>query len=256
MLATSAQYQTTADSDRLLDREALVMQHLPQVLCIAKRIHRRIPQHVSLDDLISTGVVGLLAAVDKYDPAVNVQLATYAEKRIRGAIIDSLRDLDWAPRGARKKPKLIESAIHRIHVRTGREPLEEEIAAELGISQEEYQEWLTLIQGLNMVRLEYVSSDNQTGDHLRFIPDDSEDWPSNVFERKELERILTTAIERMSKLERSILHLYYYEDLCLREIAEVVGLHLSRVGQLRVQAVLRLRSHIKRVWTLQSRKQS
>jgi len=256
MMASFLQYQSTTEPDRMLEREALVMQHLPQVLLIARRIHRRVPSHICLEDLISTGVVGLLTAIDSYDPSFDVQLNTYAEKRIRGAIIDSLRELDWAPRDARKKAKLIESAIQKTRARAGREPLEEEIAAELGIVLEEYQEWLTLVQGLNLVRLEYVTSDDQHGDHLRFVSDEPDEWPSRVFERKELERILTTAIERMSKLERTILHLYFYEELCLREISQVVGLHLSRVGQLRIQGILRLRSHLRRVWTVESRKKS
>jgi RNA polymerase sigma factor for flagellar operon FliA len=243
-LAYSAGY----DEDAAQRREALVLQHLPQVRMIARQIHDRVPDSVCLDDLISTGVVGLLAAVDNFDPSYNVQLNTYAERRIRGAIMDSLRELDWAPRETRKRSKMIEAAIHRAKQRLGREPAEEEIASELGVAPDQYRQWLTDGQGVDLQRLEASGGDSQP-DLLKFIADDSESLPSRVFERSELERILMLAVERMPKIERTVLHLYYFEELTLREIATVVGMHLSRIAQLRVQAVLRLRSHLDKVWT-------
>jgi RNA polymerase sigma factor for flagellar operon FliA len=241
-------YTPAVDDDAAREREALVMQHLPQVRLIAKRIHDRLPDYVSLDDLISSGVVGLLAAIDHFDPSLNVQLNTYAERKIRGAILDGLREMDWAPRETRKKSRLIEAAIHRAKQRYGRDPLEEEIAAELGIELAEYQKWLAEVQSIELERLEFAPGDNPGMDLLNFISDDPEQLPSHVVERSELERILGLAIERMPKMERTVLSLYYYEELNLREIAEVVGMHLSRIAQLRAQGILRLRSHIERVW--------
>jgi RNA polymerase sigma factor for flagellar operon FliA len=250
MGTTPADYRPVFDEASILRREALVMQHLPQVRLIARRIHDRLPSYISLDDLISTGVIGLLAAIDNFDESLNVQLKTYAERRIRGAIMDSLRELDWAPRETRKKSKMIEGAIHKSKQRLGREPSEEEIAAELGIAPAEYQQWLGDIQAIDLQALEYVGSDGRRSDLLRVIPDHNEDnWPSHLVERAELERILALAIERMPKLERTVLNLYYFEELSLAEISKVVKLHLSRVAQLRVQGVLRLRSHLERVWT-------
>jgi len=249
MATSQADYRQLYDEAAILRRDALVMQHLPQVRLIARRIHERLPSYISLDDLVSTGVVGLLAAIDNFDESHNVQLKTYAERRIRGAIMDSLRDLDWAPRDTRKKSKVIEAAIHKSKQRLGREPSEEEIAAELGISQEEYQHWLSDIQAIDLQALEYVNSDGHRSDLLRVLPDNQENWPSHLLERAELERILALAIERMPKMERTVLNLYYFEELSLAEISKVVKLHLSRVAQLRVQAVLRLRSHLQRVWT-------
>jgi hypothetical protein len=148
-----------------------VLQHLPQVRVIARQIHDRLPDSVCLDDLVSTGVVGLLAAVDNFDPSYNVQLNTYAERRIRGAIMDSLRDLDWAPRETRKRSKMIEAAIHRAKQRLGREPLEEEIASELGITPDQYRQWLNDAQGIDLQRLESSGRDDQP-DLLKFISDD------------------------------------------------------------------------------------
>jgi RNA polymerase sigma factor FliA len=249
MATTPAEYRSAIDEASIQRREALVMQHLPQVRLIARRIHDRLPSHISLDDLISTGVIGLLAAIDNFDETLNVQLKTYAERRIRGAIMDSLRELDWAPRETRKRSKVIEAAIHKAKQRLGREPAEEEIAGELGIDPAEYQRWLSDIQAIDLQAMEYSGSDGSRSDLLRVIPDSNEDnWPSHVVERSELERILALAIERMPKLERTVLNLYYFEELSLAEISKVVKLHLSRVAQLRVQGVLRLRSHLQRVW--------
>jgi RNA polymerase sigma factor for flagellar operon FliA len=254
MALSPADYRSTLDEDSILRREALVLQHLPQVRLIARRIHERLPSYISLDDLISAGVLGLLAAIDNFDETLNVQLKTYAERRIRGAIMDSLRELDWAPRETRKRSKIIEAAIHKSKQKLGREPQEEEIAAELNITPEEYQRWLTDIQAIDLQPMEYATNDGHRLDVLRLVPDSDENWPSRVVERSELERILMLAIERMPKLERTVLNLYYFEELSLAEISKVVKLHLSRVAQLRVQAVLRLRSHLQRVWSLDTRR--
>jgi RNA polymerase sigma factor for flagellar operon FliA len=241
-------YSPAIDDAVALRREALVLEHLPQVRLIARRVHGRLPGHVGLDDLISTGVIGLLSAIDNFDPSFNVQLKTYAERKIRGAIMESLREMDWAPRECRKKSKLIAAAIHRAKQRAGHEPSEEEIAAELSISLSDYQKWLNEVQAIELERLESVGPDGQGRDLLNFISDDEQSWPSHIVERSELERILALALDRMPKTERTVLSLYYFEELNLREISEVMGMHLSRIGQVRAQAILRLRSHLERVW--------
>src|SRR5262252_6766944 len=127
------------------ERERLILEHLPQVRLIARRIQERLPENISLDDLISTGVIGLISAIDNFDPSHNVKLKTYAEYKIRGAILDSLRGLDWAPRQKRRKAKQIEAAITSAERRLKRSPHEEDIAQELGISIDEYHEWLVEI---------------------------------------------------------------------------------------------------------------
>lgn len=248
MARTWTAYQQTTDDDAVARRQSLVLEHLPQVRHIARRVHSRVPAFISMEDLVSAGVVGLLEAIDNFDPAHNVQLNTYAEHRIRGAIMDSLREMDWAPREARKRSKDVEKAIHQAEQRLGRAPAEEEIAGELKLSLAEYQKWLGEIQSIDLERLEYASGDGGIGDRLRFISDNEEQWPSAIVERSELERVLAQSIDRMPKQERTVLSLYYYEELTLSEIAEVMGLHLSRIGQLRVQAILRLRAHMQRVW--------
>jgi RNA polymerase sigma factor FliA len=229
-------------------REELILEHLPQVKLIARRIHERLPVSVSLDDLVSTGVVGLIAAIDRYDARHDVKLKTYAEYKIRGAILDSLRGLDWAPRQQRKRAKLIEAAIAALEQEHQRMPAEEEIAARLELSIAEYQEWLSEARGLTLGSLENAGTEEEGCDLLRYLADSDEDWPSQIVERAELERLLAEAIEKMPHLERTVLSLYYYEEMTLREIAKIVDLHESRISQLKSQAILRLRSYMQKRW--------
>jgi RNA polymerase sigma factor for flagellar operon FliA len=229
------------------EREQLILQHLPQVRLIARRIQERLPENISLEDLISTGVIGLIAAIDNFDPSHNVKLKTYAEYKIRGAILDSLRGLDWAPRQKRRQAKRIEAAIAAAEQRLQRAPTEEEIAEQLEISLEEYHEWLVDIRGLNIASLEYTSGD-QGKDLLHYLPDTDDKLPSTLLERSELERLLAEGIDGIPPMERTVLGLYYTEELTLREIAQVVKLHESRISQLKSQAILRLRAHLTNQW--------
>jgi RNA polymerase sigma factor for flagellar operon FliA len=229
------------------ERERLILEHLPQVRLIARRIQERLPESITLDDLVSTGVLGLISAIDNFDPTQNVKLKTYAEYKIRGAILDSLRGLDWAPRQKRRKSKQIESAIASAEQRLKRSPTEEEIAAELGITLDEYHEWLVEIRGLNVASLEYAGGE-QGKDLLHYVPDSSDNLPSALLERSELGRLLAACIDNIPEIERTVLSLYYHEELTLREIAQVVNLHESRISQLKSQAILRLRSHMATQW--------
>jgi len=229
------------------ERERLILEHLPQVRLIARRIQERLPENVSLEDLVSTGVLGLISAIDNFDPSHNVKLKTYAEYKIRGAILDSLRGLDWAPRQKRRKAKQIEAAIAAAEQRLKRLPLEEDIAAQLGISLDEYHQWLVEIRGLNIASLEGMSGEHGR-DMLRYLPDEQDNLPSTLLERSELERLLAEGIEAIPPIERTVLDLYYHEELTLREIAQVVNLHESRISQLKSQAILRLRNHLAQQW--------
>ena len=229
-------------------REALILEHLPQVRLIARRIHERVPQNVTLDDLISTGVVGLISAIDHFDPAQNVKLRTYAEYKIRGAILDGLRGLDWAPRQQRKRAKQIDAAISAAEQRLHRCPSEEEVAAELGQTIEQYHEWLTDMGGLSVGSLESATPDEDNRDLLNYVSDKEEAWPSRIVERSELQHLLAEAISKMPEMERTVLSLYYYEELTLREISTIVHLHESRISQIKSQAVLRLRAYMEKRW--------
>ena len=229
------------------DRERLILEHLPQVRLIARRIQERLPDSISLDDLVSTGVLGLISAIDNFDPVHNVKLKTYAEYKIRGAILDSLRGLDWAPRQKRRKSKQIEAAIAIVEQRLQGPASEDEIAVQLEITLEEYHEWLVEIRGLNLASLEYAGND-QGKDLLHYLPDTGENLPSTLLERAELEKLLASSIERIPEIEQTVLSLYYHEELTLREIAQVVKLHESRISQLKSQAIVRLRSQLAEQW--------
>lgn len=234
------------------EREQLIIERLPQVRLIARRIHDRLPESVSLDDLVSSGVVGLIAAIDHFDPAHNVKLKTYAEYKIRGAILDSLRGLDWAPRQQRKRSKQIEAAIVVVERRLKRTAAEDEIASQLELSIAEYHEWLVEVRGINLASLEGNTPEDPGRDMLRYISDSEEKWPSRLFERAELEGLLAQAIEQMPYVEKTILSLYYRDELTLREIAKVFKVHESRVSQLKSQGVLRLRGLLEKRWPRRS----
>ncbi|HEX5430870.1 MAG TPA: FliA/WhiG family RNA polymerase sigma factor [Bryobacteraceae bacterium] len=232
------------------EREALILEHLPQVRLIARRIHERLPESVNLDDLISTGTLGLISAIDRFDASLKVKLKTYAEYKIRGAILDSLRGLDWAPRQQRKRAKRIEAAISQAEQRLRRTPSEDEIAEQLGLTIAEYHEWLIEIRGLNLGSLESANTggDDNGRDLLRYVSDVEEAWPSRLLERSELQRLLAEAIGKMPEIEKTVLSLYYYEEMTLREISKIVHLHESRISQLKSQAILRLRAYMEKRW--------
>ncbi|MBA3974783.1 MAG: FliA/WhiG family RNA polymerase sigma factor [Candidatus Solibacter sp.] len=241
-------YQATAAAISPEERERVIIEHLPQVRLIARRIHERLPDSVNLEDLVSTGVVGLISAIDRFDPTQNVKLKTYAEYKIRGAILDSLRGLDWAPRQQRRRSKRIEQAVAVLEQRLKRAPSEEEIAAEVGVSLEEYHEWLGEVRGLSLGSLDQHAPEEEGRDLLRFVAGSEDDLPSKLLERSELRRLLAQAISRMPYVERTVLGLYYQEELTLREIAKVVDLHESRVSQLKTQAIVRLRAFMRMKW--------
>jgi len=228
------------------ERDALILEHLPQVNWIAQRIHEKLPPSVELDDLISAGVIGLLAAVDNFDPTRNTTLKTYAEYKIRGAILDSIRGLDGIPIHKRKRLKQVQQAIAAAERRLKGTATEEEIAKELNITLSEYQQWMLELRAVSLGSLQTV--DGEDVDILQFISDDEEATPARILERAELERVIAEGMQRMPENERLVLSLYYKEELNLREIAEVMSLHTTRISQLRAQGILRLRSLMEHKW--------
>lgn len=229
------------------ERDELTLEHLPQVTWIASRIHEKLPSNVQLDDLISAGIVGLLAAIDKFDPSHNASLKTYAEYKIRGAILDSIRGLDGIPAHRRKHLKVVQAAIKAAEQRLQRTPTEEEIAGELNLSVPEYQQWMVDLRAVSLGSLDAVEDSEDVG-LVKFIADDNESSPEQILQRAELEKVMSAGIDKMPANERTVLSLYYKEELNLREIASVMGLHITRISQLRAQGVLRLRSYIDHKW--------
>ena len=224
------------------EREQLLLEHLPTVRFLARRIHERLPQHVDLDDLISAGMVGLIDAFSKFDHSKKVQFKSYAQFRVRGAILDSLRTLDWSPRELRRKGRAVEEAIRTTTQRLGRAPSEQEIAAEMQLSLSDYQTLLGDLKGLEIGSLHMERSEDSGDEELAYVPGAPEDDPLFRCLKGEMKQRLADAIEDLPEKERMVLTLYYYEELTMKEIGLTLGVVESRVSQIHSSAVVRLRA--------------
>lgn len=223
------------------DRQALIETHLPQVRYIAERMLAKLPPSVDRDDLIGAGVLGLLDAVEKYDEMRGVQFKTYAETRIRGAMLDSLRELDWSSRSLRARAREIEVAARKIEQEKGRMAEEEELAAALGLELPAFQNLLGELRGLTLVELD--SQDDKTaGTNAWQVPDNPDRSPLMEYERLETREKLIGAINHLPQRERQVVALYYVEELTMKEIGAVLGLTESRVSQIHTQALIHLRA--------------
>lgn len=230
-----------SESDVVADRDRMLIEHLPTVRYIARRIHERLPQHVELDDLVSAGVVGLIDAFAKFDHSKKVQFKSYAQFRIRGAILDSLRTLDWSPRELRRKGRAVEEAIRAVTQRVSRAPLEQEIAGQMELSLEEYQQLLGDLKGLEIGSLNMERSEDSGDEELAYIPGSPEEDPLFRCLKGEMKQCLIDAIDELPEKERLVLTLYYYEELTMKEIGLTLGVVESRVSQIHSSAVVRLR---------------
>lgn len=225
-----------------ISTEDRLLEHMPMVRAIARKMHRGLPQHVELDDLISAGVVGLLDALMKYEAGRETQFRSYAQFRVRGAILDSLREQDWAPRELRRSSREIEQAIVRCGQRLGRTPDEMEIAAELKVSVKELRATLGDLRGLEIGSLQAEHGEDSESEEITYVADPSE--PGALFHclQGELRQHLADAIEALPERERLVVTLSYYEELTMKEIAQMLGVVESRVSQMRSAAVLKLRA--------------
>jgi RNA polymerase sigma factor for flagellar operon FliA len=226
------------------ERDALLVEHLSTVRYLARRIHERLPQHVELDDLISAGVVGLIDAFSKFDHGKKVQFKSYAQFRIRGAILDSLRTLDWSPRELRRKGRAVEEAIRTVTQRLGRAANEQEIAKQMELSLLDYQTLLGDLKGLEIGSLHMERSEDSGDDELAYIPGAPEDDPLFRCLKGEMKQRLADAIDDLPERERMVLTLYYFEELTMKEIGLTLGVVESRVSQIHSSAVVHLRSSL------------
>jgi len=224
------------------DRDQMLVEHLPTVRYLARRIHERLPQHVELDDLISAGVVGLIDAFSKFDHTKQVQFKSYAQFRIRGAILDSLRTLDWSPRELRRKGRAVEEAIRTVTHRCGRVPTEQEIAHQMESGLAEYQQLLGELKGLEIGSLHMERTEDSGDEELAYIPGSPDEDPLFRCLQGEMKQRLIDAIDELPEKERMVLTLYYYEELTMKEIGLTLGVVESRVSQIHSSAVVRLRA--------------
>jgi RNA polymerase sigma factor FliA len=230
------------------ERERLLLEHLPQVRYIARRIHDRLPAQVPLEDLVHAGVVGLIDAVEKFDPGKNVQLKSYAKFRIRGAILDSLRELDWSPRHLRRKARQIEEAHRDLKLRLGRMASEPELAVELGMSLEDFQHLLGELRGLDLGSLHAESTDAKSDEEaISHRPGGSDKDPFFLCLRGEMKSLVASALEDLGKKERQVVTLYYLKELTMKEVGVVLGVGESRVSQIHSVALVRLRARSEKI---------
>jgi len=221
-------------------REKIILEYAPLVKVVAGRLSMYLGYSVEYDDMVSYGVFGLIDAIDKFDTTKEVKFETYASLRIRGAILDQIRKMDWIPRTIRQRQKQMDTVMKEIEQRTGREATDEEVAAGLGISPDEFLEWQTQLKANNIISLnEYVE---QGSDISEKSPAGSYEMPEAVVEKSELKEMLEEALELLTEKEKKVVLLYYYEDLTLKEISRVLEVSESRISQLHTKALQKMKT--------------
>ena len=243
--AISRIWEDYKESNSPASRDRLIVHYSPLVKYVAGRVASGLPQSIDQGDLVSYGIFGLIDAIDKFDTSRGVKFETYAITRIKGAIIDELRSIDWVPRSVRTKARRVEQAYASLEHRLLRTPTDVEVAAEMGISKDELQQIFTQISFVGLVALDEVlgGSEGQSQTLGETLPDKGE-GPVGAFEGQEMKQILAAAINRLGDREKMVLTLYYYEGLTLAEIGKVLGVTESRVCQIHTKAVLQLRSRM------------
>jgi RNA polymerase sigma factor for flagellar operon FliA len=229
-----------------LDRDDQLRKYSPLVRRLAHHMIAKLPPSVEVDDLIQVGMIGLTEAISRFEPAQGVQFETFASQRIRGAMIDELREGDWLSRGSRKSQKDIEQAVNRLQQKLGRAPLESEIAKELGMNLPDYQHMLGKVRGTQLVYLEDIGGNGEDADSfLDRHAGDAEAEPSALLQDQRMRQALVEAIKVLPDREQKIMSMYYEHDMNLKEIAAVLGVTESRICQLHSQSIARLRTKLR-----------
>jgi len=239
---TARVYTTRQEKE---ERDSILLEQLPQVRYLARRIHERLPRHVPLEDLVHAGVIGLIDALNKFDSSKHVQFGSYAKFRIRGAILDSLREMDWGPRELRRKARKVEEAHRKLSMELSRAPTENEVAAEMGMTLQELQHLLGELDSLEVGSLRIESPwDGKEEDLCDYLPSAPEDTPFFRCQRSEMKQLLARVVAELPDKEQQVLALYYSEELTMKEVGAVLGIGESRVSQIHSLAVVRLRSRL------------
>lgn len=240
----------TVDKEKLWDeyrknptpqlREQIIVEYAPLVKVVAGKLSMYLGSNVEYDDLVGYGVFGLIDAIDKFDLAKEVKFETYASLRIKGAILDQIRKMDWIPRTVRQKQKKIDEASKSVEIRTGKVASDAEVANELGISEDEYLGWQSQLKVTNLVSLnEFMEQGNEPAMDAR--RNTHFEQPEDVISREELKNVLAEALETLTEKEKKVILLYYYEDLTLKEISRVLEVSESRVSQLHTKALVKMK---------------
>ena len=232
------------------EKDKLVVEYAPLIKFIAQKIAVRLPSNIELDDLISSGVIGLMDAIDKYDPTRDNKFKTYAEFRIRGSILDELRAQDWVPRSVRDKAKLLDRTMVELEAVLGRAATDEEVSTKLNMSMEEFYDLVNQVRPVSVLSIDDSTTFSNVDKKsiLNILEGCALNNPYNQLSMKSVKDIVTKAIEELPERQRLVLSLYYYEDLNLKEIGKVLRVTESRVSQLHAQAVSRLRAKLTQVF--------
>lgn len=226
-------------------RENIILEYAPLVKVVAGRLSMYLGYNVEYEDLVSYGIFGLIDAIDKFDCLKDVKFETYASLRIRGAILDQIRKMDWIPRTIRQKQKKIDAAIKEIETKYGRSARDEEIAESLGISDDEYLDWQSQMKITNVVSLnEFLEQGSEVPNEANRSKSSQFDSPEEVIEKDELKKILAEALDLLTEKERKVILLYYYEDLTLKEISNILEVSESRISQLHTRALQKMRGKL------------
>lgn len=226
-------------------REKIILEYAPLVKVVAGRLSMYLGYNVEYEDLVSYGIFGLIDAIDKFDSLKDVKFETYASLRIRGAILDQIRKMDWIPRTIRQKQKRIDTAIREIETTSGKSATDEEIARNLGITDDEYLEWQSQMKITNVVSLnEFLEQGSEVSNESAPAKSAVFDSPEEILERDELKKMLAESLEILTEKERKVILLYYYEELTLKEISNILEVSESRISQLHTRALQKMRGKL------------
>ncbi len=231
-------------------RGKIINEFAPLIKYIASRIAIRLPPHIDLNDLINAGVIGLIDAIEKFDASKQIKFKTYAEFRIRGAILDELRSMDWVPRSVRQKARKVEDAYARLEYSLGRPASDDEVAQEMNVDMDTFHRLLSDTASVSLLSLDDLGEDDSDlskRNLLEFIIQDDKDWPSHKIRYAEVSTMVAKAIQSLPEKERMVISLYYYDELTMKEIGHVLKFTESRVSQIHTKAILRLRSKMQKI---------
>lgn len=233
-------YTETKNTDL---REKIIIEYSALVRIVAGRLSMYLGYNVEYEDLVSYGIFGLIDAIDKFDFGKGIKFETYASLRIRGAILDQIRKMDWIPRSLRQKQKKIDAAVSKIEAETGKNASDEQIAIELGISEDEYLSWQGQANLTNIISLdEFAENNGEKG--IETIRGNTFEEPEQVIEKSEMKRMLAEALEMLTDNEKKVVLLYYYEEMTLKEISSIMEVSESRVSQLHTKALKKMKGHL------------
>ena len=239
--------QSKQQQDSITSRNDTIVEYLPLVKYVASRILTRLPQHVEIDDLINAGIIGLIDATEKFDSSRKIKFKTYAEFRVKGAILDELRAMDWVPRSTRQKASKLEKAYQFLEQKLGRSVQDHEVVEYLKLSFDDFYDMLMEARGISLISIDEFrpeSDENYEHNLLEFLADPDQVLPSELSNLDQVYRIVAESIDQLPEKERLVISLYYYDELTMKEIGEIMDITESRISQIHTKAILRLRARL------------